>query len=168
MHVMPVNQDAASSVIGSLPTGGFSLCSCGIVGDCQPIIVPSDRDEMFARKEHVITSSSLYCKLCLPSLLSIRRYSPISATTSCRNLPGSSILLPFTIVSLITFFFFIYLTLPFSRPIPLLQFFFIPKQNTYSPVCLSVCLCARPPARSKSLILEKFSIPNKRFSFPVR
>lgn len=167
MHVMPVNQDAASSVIGSLPTGGFSLCSCGIVGDCQPIIVPSDRDEMFARKEHVITSSSLYCKLCLPSLLSIRRYSPISATTSCRNLPGSSILLPFTIVSLITFFFF-YLSHPtFFSPDSPIAILLYPKTK-YVLSCLSVCLCARPPARLKSLVLENFSIPNKRFSFPVR
>lgn len=51
MHVIPVNQDASSSVIGSLPTGGFSLCNCGIVGDCQPTIVPNEKAEMFARKE---------------------------------------------------------------------------------------------------------------------
>lgn len=50
-HIIPVNQDAASFVIGSLPTGGFSLCSCGIVGDCQPIIVPNAKDEMFAEKK---------------------------------------------------------------------------------------------------------------------
>lgn len=156
MHVIPVNQDAASFVIGSLPTGGFSLCNCGIVGDCHPIVVPSDRDEMFARKEHVITSSSLYYKLCLPSLPSIRRYSPISATTSCRNLPGSSILLPLTIASLITFFLSISLYLFLAR---------IPYCNaslSQNKICtlLSICLCARPPTRSKSLLLENFSIPS--------
>lgn len=50
MHVIPITQDASSSVIGLSPIGGFSLCNCGIIGDCQPIIVPSDRAAIFAKK----------------------------------------------------------------------------------------------------------------------
>lgn len=51
MHVTPISQDTSSSDIGLSPTGGFSLCSCGIIGDCQPIILPNDRVAMFAKKK---------------------------------------------------------------------------------------------------------------------